>query len=566
MLAAILFLDRYDGRTEEAIVTATSTRYYADLRDYLAVLDQRGKLVRIDCPINKDTELHPLVRLQYRGLPDSERRAFLFEHVVDSTGRRYDIPVAVGCMAGSRDIYAIGMQVENAAQITARWLEAQQHPIPPVLVDRGPVRENIYTGADLERIGGVGILPVPISTPGFDNAPYTSASHWLCRDPESGRYNLGNYRGQIKAPLRLGCFTNFQSDIWAIWKKYRARGEPMPAALVSGVAPHISYCSVAKLSPHLDEYHVAGGIALRPVELVRCETVDLHVPAHAEIIVEGIIPTDVLELEGPFGEFTGYMAKTEYTLFMNVTAITHRHNPIWQAFVSQFPPSESTVIMGVTRENLLLKLLRVDQDMDNVLQVAAHEGTGGGYGLIAIQVKDPKPGQVARMFEMIPRVWRAKLTIAVDDDIDPRDADAINWALAFRFQPARDACIEPWPEHQLDPSVADPAADSARTLLEDQATRSSCLLIDATRKWPYPPTSLPTREYMDRALALWKQQGLPDLQLKDPWYGENLGYWPAEREAEAALAVHGRYYETGEKFAGHRHALQVDSQVARTQI
>jgi 4-hydroxy-3-polyprenylbenzoate decarboxylase len=526
-------------------------RYYTDLREYLTVLEERGKLLRVPQPIDKDTELHPLVRLQFRGLPEAERRAFLFEQVVDSLGRRFDIPVVLGCMAASREIYALGMQVDDASQITDRWVDAQANFIPPVRIASGPVHEHVHTGADLARIGGVGMLPVPISTPGFDNAPYTSASHWLSRDPDTGRYNLGNYRGQIKAPLRLGCDAGRPQDMWAHWEKYRDRGEPMPAALIMGVSPNLSYCAAAKLPPDVDEYHVAGGIARAPVELVHCKTIDLEVPANAEIVVEGIIPPDMLEFEGPFGEFPGYMATTEMTLFVNVTAITHRHNPIYQAFISQFPPSESSMIRGVALENVLLKFFRVDQGMDNVQQVAVHESTGS-WGLTVVQVKDPQPGQVARMFDTWPPRSYAKTMIVVDDDIDPRDADSVNWALAFRYQPARDVRIGPMYEMVLDNSIASPADRGPRNRPKGMETRASCMMIDATRKWPYPPTSLPKREYMERALELWQAAGLSPLSLKAPWHGVNLGYWPEEREEEARLAVTGRYYETGEKFAQRR--------------
>jgi 4-hydroxy-3-polyprenylbenzoate decarboxylase len=537
---------------------ATMGDYYSDLRSYLAVLEERGRLVRIHQPIDKDTEMHPLVRLQFRGLPEAERRAFLFEDVVDSTGRRYDIPVVVGCTAASREIYAIGMQVETPGDINRRWAEAQRNPVPPVRVERGAVHDHVHTGRDLEGIGGLGFLPVPISTPGFDNAPYTSASHWLSRDPESGRYNLGNYRGQIKAPLRIGCNAGMGQDMWNHWEKYRARGEPMPAALVLGVAPNLSYCATAKLPRDVDEYDVAGGIAGRPVELVRCRTIDLEVPAHAEIVVEGMIPTDVLEFEGPFGEFPGYMATTETTLFMDVTAITHRDRPIYESFLSQFPPSESSVLRGVSKEGILLKILREDHGMQNVLQVALHESTGS-WGLTVIQVKDPVPGQVARIFEALPPRIYSKTMVVVDDDIDPRDADSVNWALAFRFQPMRDLKLESMREMSLDPSIENPEFQSTEEKLRRKESRASCMMADATRKWPYPPTSLPRREYMEKALKIWQRLELPALQLKRPWHGVNLGYWPEEREEEARLAVAGKYYETGEKFAGRRSLLGKES-------
>jgi 4-hydroxy-3-polyprenylbenzoate decarboxylase len=107
----------------------------------------------------------------------------------------------------------------------------------------------------------------------------------------------------------------------------------------------------------------------------------------------------------------------------------------------------------------------------------------------------------------------------------------------------------------MDPSVADPVEEGARALLGDGTPRASSLYIDATRKWPYPPTSLPARRYMERALELWANAGLPALQLKEPWFAYELGYWPDERRIEAELAVTGRYYETGTKFAGRRQRL-----------
>ncbi len=528
-----------------------TAKYYSDMQSYLSILEQRGKLIRVKRQVNKDTEIGPLVRLQFRGLPESERRAFLFENVVDSTGRSFDMPVVVGCTAASREIYALGMQVDNVSQITDRWIASQKNPIPPVLVAHGLVHENVYTGKDLERLGGVGILPVPISTPGFDNAPYTSASYWLSRDPETGRYNLGNYRGQIKAPLRMGCNAGKVQDMWYQWEKYRDGGEPMPAALIIGLTPNLSYCATAKLPRDVDEYHVAGGIAGQPVELVRCKTVDLEVPAHAEIVVEGIIPTDELELEGPFGEFPGYMTTTNSTLFMDVTAITHRNNPVFQAFVSQFPPSESSILRGVARENMIIKVLREDHGMDNVLQIALHESTGS-WGLDVVQVKDPKPGQVGRIFDVFPPRLYSKMIVVVDDDIDARDADSVNWALAFRFQPKRDVRMMPMYEMSLDPSIAAPEEKRRSEKMRREDPRASCMMIDATRKWPYAPTSLPKREYMEHALKIWDELGLPPLHLKTPWYGENLGFWPKEREQEARIAVESRYYETGKKFAQER--------------
>ena len=180
-------------------------RYYGDLREYLDVLEKNGKLVTIQRPINKDTEMHPLVRLQFRGLPEKDRKAFLFRHVTDSTGKRYDIPVVVGCMAASREIYAYGM---NCAidDVPARWHQALVHPIPPVLVDTGPVQEVILKGSELESAGGISFIPVPISTPGFDNAPYLTAAHWITRIPPRAFATWATTGGWSKPPCVLDAF------------------------------------------------------------------------------------------------------------------------------------------------------------------------------------------------------------------------------------------------------------------------------------------------------------------------------------------------------------------------
>jgi len=176
-----------------------------DFQEHLAVLEARGLLTRIDRPINKDTELHPLVRWQFQGgLAEEERRAFLFTHVVDGAGHRYDMPVAVGALAASAQIYAVGMgrQVE---EIGPAWTDAIAHPIPPVLVTSPPCQEVVITGDALRGPGqGLARLPVPVSTPGFDSAPYLTATLCVTHDPETGVRNMGTYRAQLKATDRLG--------------------------------------------------------------------------------------------------------------------------------------------------------------------------------------------------------------------------------------------------------------------------------------------------------------------------------------------------------------------------
>src|SRR5581483_7768636 len=131
-----------------------------------------------------------------RGLNERERKGWLFENIVDVRGNKFDIPVALAVMAPSRAVYALGMAVDAPEQIAGKWAEAQTHPIPPRVVETGPCQEIVYEGRKLDEAGGAGMLPVPISTPGFDSGPFLSSGHWVTKDPETGEYNFGTYRGQ----------------------------------------------------------------------------------------------------------------------------------------------------------------------------------------------------------------------------------------------------------------------------------------------------------------------------------------------------------------------------------
>jgi UbiD family decarboxylase len=515
------------------------------LGDYVKGLEAAGKLVRVTVPINKDTELHPLVRLQFRGLPERERKAFLFENVTDSRGRHYDMPVLIAAMAGSAEIYALGMGC-SVEEIPSRWQQALAKPLPPRVVDQAPCQEVRIIGDELERDGcGLGRLPIPISTPGFDNAPYTTASHWITKDPNNGLHNVGNYRGMVKAENRIGVLASVLGmgmrrhiDLWR-----EKKADRLPAAIVIGVPPHIAYTAVTRVPNDVCEYDVAGALAGAPLEIVRCITQDLFVPAQAEIIIEGTVPTDVLEMEGAFGEYPGYMAKRDFSFFLDVSCITMRRKPTYLAIISQLPPSESSKIRQVGRSAAAKRTLH-EMGFRNVIDVHYPE-CGGSDAIVIVKLRKHQPDEGKEVLKALTEKYIGKVAIAVDEDINIYDLDHVMAAVAWRAQPYRDAEIIDTPLSALDPSVAPP--DQARGLVNDIVPRSSGLLIDATLSWPYPPVSLPKRQFMERAITLWSELQMPQLNLKDPWYGVTLGQWTAEENVEAELALEGRHYETGEK-------------------
>jgi UbiD family decarboxylase len=519
-------------------------KYYKDVREHLNALDERGKLVRVKKQINKDTQLMPLVRWQFRGLQEHQRKAFLFENVIDVRGKRYDMPVAVGTLAASTEIYGIGL---NCApdQIHERWTQAQMHPIAPVQINSGPAQEIVWQGADLLNGHGLDMLPVPISTPGFDNAPYLTSANWVTRDPDTGIYNIGNYRSQIKAPDRNGGLFLGQ-HMGTHWQKCKAKGIPLQAAIVIGVIPAIAYAATSKLPYDFDEYRLAGGLAGEPIEIIKCKTVDLLVPATAEIVIEGKISTEWIEPEGPFGEYPGYMGQRGISPYMDVTCITHRRDAIYAALMSQFPPSESSKIKHTGTEKIIYKFLRFDSGNTAVLDVAIHdEVSGSGQAYCVIKMKKTGDADVWRALNASAGFVGsyAKICIAVDEDIDIWDPAMINWAICFNVRPDQDVSIAQGKSPGLDPSAYPPGVPTHVS----RVASTSALLINATRPWAYPPVSLPGKEFMENAKEIWEELGLPELTPRMPWYGYSLGAWTAEDEEEAELAVRGQYFATGEK-------------------
>lgn len=544
--------------------------YYKDLREYLQTLEERGKLVRVKSQINKDTQMHPLVRLQFRGLPEEQRKAFLFENITDSRGRQYSTPVLVAALAGSSEIYALGMMCKPE-EIAEKFNQARLHPIEPKIVDNGPVYEEVHIGDSLLEHGGLDEFPIPISTPGYDVAPYVTAPSVMTKDPETGIRNVGMYRVQIKAPLRTGMFYGAPIQGGAIhWRKCKEQGIPQEAAIVIGAPPSVTYLSATMLSRDEDELRVAGGIAGEPLELVRCKTVNLEVPAHAEIVIEGEVSTTMAEPEAPFGDALGLVGLANIAPYFTVKCIAHRKRPIWVSIISQYPPSESSKLRQHSNESLIYKHLRDDLNMSHVLAVAVLE-LGSSNHMVIIQMKKTEPSEVWHTLEEVGNFFLpSKIIVAVDEDINPGDIEAVSEAMCRRMLPHRDCRIV-----KTNISIGDPALEPMGELKEggirlsktisalekekesgaEKPIEASRLLIDATLKWPYPPISLPKKEFMDEALRLWQKEGLPELKLKEPWWGYSLGYWSPEDDENAMLATKGEYYRTGEIYAQKRRAI-----------
>jgi 4-hydroxy-3-polyprenylbenzoate decarboxylase len=527
---------------DETRSIAAAKRGYPDLHEHLEELKKRGLLLEITRAIDKDAELHPLVRWQFvGGMDEAERKAFLFTNIVDGRGRKYDIPVVVGAIAANRAIYSVGMGAP-LSEIQDKWDRAIAHPIPAREVESAPCHEVVHQGEDLQGEGkGLDRLPIPISTPGFDSAPTLTATNVITRDPETGVQNMGTYRAALKSSDRL--VVRMATRVggaggYLHYVKYQKLGKKtMPCAIVLGCPPYVAFMGPQKLPIGVDEFTVAGGLAGSPINVVKAKTVDLLVPAEAEVVIEGLIDTEYCEPEAPFGESHGHVALEEYNMPMRVTAITHRKNPVVPSYISQVAPSESSVIKRVAYEPLFLSHLREALGIRGVKRVSLHEPL---TGLLRVTVLCCEKG--------MPRteVWRAlrgaaffkgdmgKITIAVTDDIDPDSGDALLWSMAYRMNPVEDVQALPHRGQGHGPKR------------EHGSEEDSTLLIDATMKSDMPPLALPKKEYMERAKTIWEELGLPKLRPQSPWFGYSLGDWLPQWDEAAKRAVEGRWLENGE--------------------
>ncbi len=241
-------------------------------------------------------------------------------------------------------------------------MHAIANPIAPTVVTSASCQEVVIKGDALRKPdGGLKLLPVPISTPGYDAAPYLTATLCITKDPETGVRNMGTYRAQLKATDRLGVRMAARpggAGGYLHWQKHRKMKTPMPIAIVVGCAPVVMFTGPQKLPIDCDEMAVAGGLAGAPIRTVKGVTVDLDIPADAECVVEGFIDPELLEPEGPFGESHGHVALEDFNMSMQVTAITHKKKPVWVSILSEVTPSESSVMKRVAYEPRYLSHLR----------------------------------------------------------------------------------------------------------------------------------------------------------------------------------------------------------------
>ncbi|MEW5722188.1 MAG: UbiD family decarboxylase [Thermodesulfobacteriota bacterium] len=469
---------------------------YDNFQHYLEVLEREGCLKWIETEVDKDWEITSVARNYFRRVPGTHRRALGFRKV-----KGYDIPVVLGAIGASRKIYGLALEAEPGfASLKEAWSKALANPIPPVVVDGGPCKEVILKGAEVD----LGRFPVPTWTPEKDPAPFLTAPCLITKHAETGIGNIGTYRMEIKARNETGILWDLPSQHGAVhYRSWEQRNEPMPMAVVIGADPTIIMTSVSKVPLDVDEMTVAGGLRGQPVAVVKCETCDLFVPATAEIVLEGeVLPGERVE-EGPFGEYTGYMGGPYLMPKFHVKCITHRKKPVYHALFSQMPPSESSLMRQLPEEANVYQHLAGYLKIPGIVDVHLPEA-GGSYTWCWISLKKAFPGHAQ---QVLSAAWThypsfAKWIVVTDDDVDIRDPFMREWVLSFRVEPKKDIFFLP----NTAPILLDPSSDPPEVPLWER--RSSKILIDATKKWEYPPIALPPEKYLERAARQWDKYGL----------------------------------------------------------
>jgi UbiD family decarboxylase len=458
---------------------------YDGIRGFLASLEDVGELATIGAPVEIDQELAAVCVHSLR----RHGPALLFTRPGGRQAR-----ILVNLLASRRRVgLALGCR---PSMIQRFWSERVRSPLPPRLVNDGPCQEVVLVGDEVD----ITRWPVPTWN-ALDGGPFLTLSCHHTRDPASGIMNVGIYRNQVHGPRLLGLAT---APFAHLNLQRQGRSErAFPVAIAIGVDPRVTMAASAPFPFGVDELAMAGALRGRAIDVVRCRTVPLEVPADAEMVIEGTVELDSLLDEGPYGEITGYYGiGVQPRPVIRVTALSHRADPILHLAYQGAPPHETDVLLAIAREAEILGSVSIEG-------LHAVHVTQGGCGMFHVVVAVEKPyvgfGKIAGFAVLGTPVGRyVKQVIVVDADVDPFDPLAVEWAVATRVQPRRDVDIIE--------SVSGTVVDVSMGPGEGSPGLSSKMIIDATRFDPaaFPPISLPAPKAMAKVAERWSEFGIPD--------------------------------------------------------
>ena len=431
---------------------------FKDLREFISHLETQGELRRVTVPVSRDLEISEITDRVSKG-PAAENKALLFERV-----EGFEMPVLINTFGSARRMaWALG--VEDLNQLSARIEKLLDLKMPGTFFEKLKKLGDLF---DLAKAGPkhVGAAPCQEVTetrsPSLKSLPVIrcwpkDAGYYLTlplvftRDPERGTRNVGMYRLQVFDDQTLGMHwqTHKGSAEHHREAERRQAGKPMEVAIALGADPATIYTGSAPLPPGVDEIVFAGWLRGAGVEMVKCKTIDLEVPAHAEIVLEGFVDPRERRVEGPFGDHTGYYSLArDYPVF-HLTAITHRRNPIYPTIIVGRPPQED-YWLGKATERLFLPIIRmllpevVDMNMP---------AEGIFHNLVIVSIKKRYPGQARKVMYALwglGLLMLAKNIIVVSEHVNVHDLSEVTWRATGNIDPKRDLLIVEGPMDDLD--------------------------------------------------------------------------------------------------------------------
>lgn len=438
---------------------------YLDLRSFIDALRREGELAEVDAPVDPAWEINGVTNKVMR----EQGPAVLFKNV-----RGTDMPVLTGALATERRLaIALGTRPDaDERELRSAWWRRIDQPFKPAVITSGPSQEVVLAGAQVD----LGVLPEIIWHSG-DAAPYFGTlGLQVTQHPDTMATNVGIYRMRALGAAEATFYAPPYQHAGIHLTQWEQRGLPMPAAVVFGAAPAVTLAAGTKFQQPPDEYDVAGGLQRQPLELVRCITSDLLVPAQAEIVLEGEVECGRREICGPFGEYTGFYGDAMPAPVFRLKAITHRSSPIFQATREGKSPNESSNIWIKTRS---FSFARQVLELPGVRDAAL---TGAAVSFHAvISVRQDYPGQVRQLASCLlgGDFGNLKQITFVDEDVDVNDLAAVARASALYVDPVTDVQI--YTRHRG--GSLDVSQIPSHRLIGGK------VIIDATRAWHHADTS-----------------------------------------------------------------------------
>ena len=480
---------------------------YTDLREFIRALEKNGELKRIADEVDPILEITEIADRAVK----QNGPALLFENP-----KGYDIPVLINGFAGMRKM-EIALEVNSVDDIAARIAGYLEMKTPQGLVGKLKMLPKLTEmGSFFPKEVKSGPVKEVIKKDDFSLFDYPVLKCWpqdggrfitlplvFSRNPVTGKRNVGVYRLQIYDDRSTGMHWQTHKQGAEHYRRRLAEGteERMEVAVAIGADPATMFSGILPLPPDLDEMLFAGFLRSKPVELVKCETVDLEVPANAEIVLEGYVKLGELKTEGPFGDHTGFYSLEDDFPVFHVTCITQRKNPIYATTIVGPPPMED-FYMGKTIERAFLPLMRLQ--MPEVVDINL-PAEGIFHNLMILSIRKSYPLQARKVMNAIWGLGQAMFTkciVVVDHDVDVQNLSEVTWKALNNIDPERDIQFTMGPIDQLD--------HSSRL-----ANYGSKMGIDATRKWPEEGFTRPWPDVikMDEAVkqrvdAICKQLGL----------------------------------------------------------